>query len=149
MRWVPKNTLFFNTDHTHQVISLAQMKFVDVRDREQPKEDDGAMTKLEQLIEDLLGLRNSSSTDNSLQIKLNHLPKVLVFANMVASADEIFSYLERTTIEHREDVWWMGKIGKLHKLSSVSTEEKEKTLREALEVAAVEFWCLQTWLLED
>ena len=107
------------------MISLAQMKFVDVRDREQPKEDDGAMTKFEQLIEDLLGLRNSSSTDNSLQIKLNHLPKVLVFANMVASADKIFSYLERTTIEHGEltDVWWMGRIGKLHKLNSVSTEE--------------------------
>ena len=130
MRWVPKNTLFFNTDHTHQVISLAQMKFVDVRDQEQPKEDDGAVTKFEQLIEDLLNLRSSSSIDNSSQIESNHLPKVLVFANTVASAEEIFSYLERTTLERGEDVWWMGKIGKLHKLSSASTEEKEKTLRD-------------------
>ena len=130
MRWVPKNTLFFNTDHTHQVISLARMKFVDVRDREQPKEDDGAVTKFEQLIEDLLSLRNSSSIDDSSQIESIQLPKVLVFANTVASAEEIFSYLERTTLERGEGVWWMGKIGKLHKLSSASTEEKEKTLRD-------------------
>jgi ATP-dependent RNA helicase DDX47/RRP3 len=130
MRWVPKNTLFFNTDHTHQVISLAQMKFVDVRDslREQPKEDGGAKTKFEQLTEDLLSLRDTSSTDDSSQIESNQLPKVLVFANTVASAEEVFSYLERTTVEREDNIWWMGKIGKLHKLSSVSTEEKERTL---------------------
>ena len=126
MRWVPKNTLFFNTDHTHQVISLAQMKFVDIQDGEQPKED-GIKTKFEQLAEDLLSLRDSLSTDSSLQIEQSQLPKVLVFANTVASAEEIFSYLKRTT-EEQEDIWWKGKVGRLHKLSSVNTEEKEKTL---------------------
>ena len=129
MRWVPKNTLFFNTDHTHQVISLAQMKFIDVHSGNQLLKDDGVKTKFEQLTEDLLSLRDSLSTDSSSQSDQNQLPKVLIFVNTVASAEEIFSHLERT-IKEREGIWWKGRVGKLHKLSSVSTEEKEKTLQD-------------------
>ena len=129
MRWVPKNTLFFNTDHTHQVISLAQMKFIDVHSGNQLLKDDGVKTKFEQLTEDLLSLRDSLSTDSSSQSEQNQLPKVLIFANTVASAEEVFSHLERT-IKEREGIWWKGRVGKLHKLSSVSTEEKEKTLQD-------------------
>ena len=127
MRWVPKNTLFFDTDHTHQVISLAQMKFIDIRDSEEQK--DGINTKFEQLTADLLSLRDSLSSDDSLQMEKSQLPKVLVFANTVASAEEISSYLEKIT-EERADIWWKGKFGKLHKQSSASVEEKEKTLRD-------------------
>ena len=127
MRWVPKNTLFFDTDHTHQVISLAQMKFIDIRDSEEQK--DGINTKFEQLTADLLSLRDSLSSDDSLQMEKSQLPKVLVFANTVTSAEEIFSHLERIA-EERADIWWKGKLGKLHKQSSASAEEKEKTLRD-------------------
>ena len=121
MRWVPKNTLFFNTDHTHQVISLAQMKFIDIHSGDQLLKDDGVKTKFEQLTEDLLSLRDSLSTDSSSQSDQNRLPKVLIFANTVASAKEIFSHLERT-IKEREGIWWRRRVGKLHKLSNVSTE---------------------------
>ena len=128
MRWVPKNTLFFNTDHTHQVISLAQIKFVDIQDREQPKKD-GVKTKFEQLTEDLVSLTDGLPADSSSQIEQTQLSKVLIFANTVASADEIFSYL-KTTTEEQKGIWWKGKVGKLHKLSSENTEEKEETLRD-------------------
>lgn len=124
MRWVPKNTLFFNTDHTHQVISLAQMKFVDVENGEEPK--NAVNNKFQQLAEDLLCLRDNLSNGDSKQ---SQLPKVLVFANTVASVEEIFSYLERIT-EERAYIWWKGKIGKLHKQSSASAKEKERTLHD-------------------
>ena len=68
------------------------------------------------------------SIDTSSESEHNQLPKVLIFANTVASAEEIFSHLERT-IKEREGIWWKGRFGKLQKLSSVSTEEKEKTLQ--------------------
>ena len=109
------------------MISLAQMKFVDVQNGEEPR-DTGIKTKFQQLAEDLLSLRNSFSNDDSLKTKQGQLPKVLIFANTVASAEEIFSYLERTTKELK-DIWWKGNIGKLHK-GSASAKEKERTLRD-------------------
>ena len=126
MRWVPKNTLFYDTDITHQVIPMAQMRFIDIWRTEGLKDEMSA--KFEQLTIDLLSLRDNLSIDNTSQNKARpSLPKILLFANTVASAEEVFSYLEKVA-EERTDVWWKGKVGKLHKQSSVNPEEKEKTL---------------------
>ena len=127
-RWVPKNTLFFNTIQTHQVIPLARMKFLNVKTSNECSSNSGINIKFEQLVEDLLTLSESELDANTSSQKIEgQLPKVLLFANTVTSAEEIFSYLERFA-EDGTDVWWKGKVGKLHKQSSMNAEEKEKTL---------------------
>ena len=130
LRWVPKDTLFFDTDQTHQVIPLAQLRFVDIRANE-GLQNDGLNTRFEQLVEDLLSLRgNLCTADGSHQEEQDgDLPKVLLFANTVSSAEEIFSHLEKFAAE-RADIWWGGKLGRLHKMSNVDPEEKERTLHD-------------------
>lgn len=128
-RWLPKDTLFFTTEQTHQVIRLAQLQFVDILSI-QDVPNDSLKSKFDQLIEDLLNLKQIlSSTDGSCQTEDTHLPKVLLFANTVTSAEEIFDHLEQTAATSL-DIWWKGKIGRLHKQSSVNAEEKERTLRD-------------------
>ena len=126
-RWLPKDALFFTTEQTHQVIHLAQLRFVDIHSTEDIQNDD-LKSKFDQLVEDLLNLKeNLSSNDGSCQLEDTHFPKVLLFANTVTSAEEIFDHLEQTAATSL-DAWWKGKIGRLHKQSSVNAEEKERTL---------------------
>ena len=129
VRWVPKNTLFFTTEHTHQVIHLARLQFVDIKTTED-RVNDSLKTRFDQLIEDLLDVKENVSTiERSCQTEDTRLPKVILFANTVTSAEEIFNHLEQIAAE-QTDIWWKGRIGRLHKQSSVNGEEKERTLRD-------------------
>ena len=134
MRWVPKDTLFFDTARTHQIVPLAQMRFIKVQSGDLEETTAyGLNTKLEQLSKDLMTIGESVSHDNNISSSTNEaeiqLPKVLIFTNTVASAEEIFTHLERIA-ENQADVWWKAKIGRLHKQSSVNAEEKERTLHD-------------------
>ena len=128
LRWMPKDSLFFDTVQTHQIIPLAQTRFVNVKTTHE--DYDGVKNKFEQLVEDLLTLKEIESDASFSETKERQLPKVLLFTNTVASAEEVFNYLERFAEDDNTDkiIWWKGKLGKLHKQSNVNAEEKERTL---------------------
>ena len=130
LRWLPKSTLHFDTLQTHQVIPLAEMRFVDVDTTY--KETDSTI-KFNQLTKDLVNLKGDdvmSDTSSAVSEEDIDLPKVLIFANTVTSAEDTFSYLERFAEEQPGVAWWRGRVRRLHKQSYVSPEEKEKTLQD-------------------
>ena len=87
-QWLPRETQFITTEQTHQTIHSAQTVFIDIHDHATAQQDNKIVTvsapKVRQLLKDLTRLREESDKD---------LPKILVFANTVASAEAIYNSL--------------------------------------------------------
>ena len=94
-KWLPKKTLYVSTDHTHQLLPTALMRFIDVGITQptSPNLDTPANfsritkklteIKRQQLIRDL----------HLMRTEINSQPKIIIFCNSVASAHSVFSYL--------------------------------------------------------
>lgn len=104
-KWLPKNTLYVSTDHTHQLLPTALTRFIDVgisqpTDLSSRTSKKVTEIKRKQLIRDLHHVITEVSPDCRSHSKL---PKVIVFCNSVESADGVFSFLVAGTRTDRTD----------------------------------------------
>lgn len=135
-KWLPRNTQFITTQNTHQLVPTAQTIFVDIHDHTPASTCSPAQQQLEQRLSTLYNDLKSLG-------KQAKWPKVLVFANTIASVRTIYEYLgsRQETSESGEprnvgvsEAWWEGgRTRQLHK--GVPPEEMEQILRQFREGA--------------
>ncbi len=155
--WLPRDTQFITTEGTHQIIPTAQTLFIDIHNsRAGAPTGSDSCEELTQLRADAHTHSHSQCVVSSFtQLQVEHKlaalcgdlktlgrehdnPRVLVFANTVATVRTIYSYLtEKAEVSEVEgqnegeelEEWWKGGgTGVLHK--GVPSEEREETLRQ-------------------
>ena len=130
--WLPKDTTFVTTGHTHHPVETARLEFVRVGGRSVKTACDlGAQAR---------GVELSRWKADLLVADLDRLgtgeegtePKVLVFVNTLSSAKALYAFLigaHRRTQQSSSETgrWWQGRVGQLNK--EVEPEEREEVVR--------------------
>ena len=123
-RWLPRHAVVITTDHTHQTVRTVDNIFIELPDteatptyKEATPTHTQSMLKLCQLERDLCSLHKDHGASQG----------ILIFANTVSSAEEIYSHLASMGDETTPP-WWAGLVGKLHK--GVPPQEREEVVRQ-------------------
>ena len=124
-KWVPRNTLFINTSHTHMAIASTKFQFKQVTDDEDKFTQLMAILKQQYEVSPL-NLEDNGQRSKELTVKSssNGEPKILVFCNSVKSVD--FLYNQLNSGKARE-LWWTKKAEIFH--SNVDLQKRFETLR--------------------
>ena len=121
-RWLPRDTCYITTDHTHQTVTTSHHTFTHITAETLLTSRKATPTSCDTLKELKLGQLEKDLTDLH-----DNQSRVLVFTNTLSSAEMVYQHLTAVGVATTPP-WWTGHVGRLH--GHMGTEDRAEMVKQ-------------------